>query len=120
MTGPLSPTIWAVHALALSLLDPKRAPSCDDCRMEPDTIQTAILLSLARDARCARGGVGAGVDDVRAVGEPVNDGLSQAGVGKDLGPFAEGQVGGDDPEPRSWRSESTWKTSSAAPSGSAR
>ena len=41
-------------------------------------------------------GLGAGVDDVRAVGEAVNDGLGEAGVGEDLGPFAEGQVGGDD------------------------
>ena len=41
-------------------------------------------------------GLGAGVDDVRAVGEAVDDGLGEAGVGEDLGPLAERQVGGDD------------------------
>ena len=41
-------------------------------------------------------GLAAGVDDVGAVGEAVNDGFGQAGVGEDPGPLAEGQVGGDD------------------------
>ena len=41
-------------------------------------------------------GLGAGVDDVRAVGESVNHGLGEPGVGEDLGPLAEWQVGGDD------------------------
>ena len=41
-------------------------------------------------------GLGAGVDDVGAVGEAVDDGLGQPGVGEDLGPLAERQVGGDD------------------------
>ena len=41
-------------------------------------------------------GLGAGVDDVCAVGEAVDDGFGESGVGEDLGPFAEGQVGGDD------------------------
>src|SRR3954468_5499027 len=40
--------------------------------------------------------LGAGVDDVGLVGDAVNDGLGQAGVGEDLGPFAEREVGGDD------------------------
>src|SRR5436305_10656343 len=38
----------------------------------------------------------AGVDDVRAVGEPVDDGLRESGVGEYLGPFSEREVGGDD------------------------
>jgi hypothetical protein len=41
-------------------------------------------------------GLGAGVDDVGAVGEAVDDGLREPRVGEDLGPFAERQVGGDD------------------------
>jgi hypothetical protein len=41
-------------------------------------------------------GLGAGVDDVRAVCEPVDDGLREAGVVEDLGPFAERQVRRDD------------------------
>src|SRR3954451_6167586 len=41
-------------------------------------------------------GLGAGVDDVGLVGDAVDDGLGETGVGEDLGPFAEGQVGGDD------------------------
>jgi hypothetical protein len=41
-------------------------------------------------------GLGAGIDDVRAVGETVNDGLREPGVGEDLGPLAEREVGGDD------------------------
>jgi hypothetical protein len=41
-------------------------------------------------------GLGAGVDDVRAVGEAVDDGLREPGVGEDLRPLAEREVGGDD------------------------
>ena len=41
-------------------------------------------------------GFAAGVDDVGAVGEPVDDGLGEAGVGEDPGPLAEGEVGGHD------------------------
>ena len=41
-------------------------------------------------------GLGAGVDDVRAVGEPVNDGFGHPGVGEHLGPLAEREVGGHD------------------------
>ena len=41
-------------------------------------------------------GLVAGVDDVCLVGDAVDDGFGEAGVGEDLGPFAEGQVGGDD------------------------
>jgi hypothetical protein len=35
-------------------------------------------------------------DGVRPVGEAVNDGLREARVGEDLGPLAEGEVGGED------------------------
>jgi len=41
-------------------------------------------------------GFAAGVDDVGAVGEPVDDGLGEPDVGEDFRPFAEGEVGGDD------------------------
>jgi hypothetical protein len=41
-------------------------------------------------------GLGAGVDDVRAVGEAVNDGFGEPGVGEHLGPFTERQVCRDD------------------------
>ena len=41
-------------------------------------------------------GLGAGVDDVGLVGEAVDDGLGEPGVGEDLGPVAEGEVGRDD------------------------
>jgi hypothetical protein len=41
-------------------------------------------------------GLGAGVDDVGAVGEPVNDGFGEPGVGEHFGPFTEWQVRGDD------------------------
>jgi len=34
---------------------------------------------------------GAGVDDVGAVGESVDDGFGEAGVVEDFGPFAEGE-----------------------------
>jgi len=37
-----------------------------------------------------------GVDDVRSVGDPVDDGLCRAGVGEHLGRFAEREVGGHD------------------------
>src|SRR5437588_8772744 len=40
-------------------------------------------------------GVGAGGDDVRVEGEPVDDGGAEPGVGEGAGPFAEGGVGGD-------------------------
>ena len=38
----------------------------------------------------------AGVDDVRSVGEPVDDGLREPRVGEHLGPFPERQVGRED------------------------
>jgi hypothetical protein len=41
-------------------------------------------------------GLCAGVDDVRPVGDAVDDGLREAGVGKYLGPLPVGEVGGDD------------------------
>jgi hypothetical protein len=40
--------------------------------------------------------VGSGFDDVGVEGEPVDDGGDEAGVGDDLAPLAEGQVGGGD------------------------
>nr|WP_329245937.1 hypothetical protein [Actinoallomurus sp. NBC_01490] len=40
-------------------------------------------------------GVGAGLDDVAAEGEAVDDGGAEAGVCEGLGPAAEGLVGGD-------------------------
>ena len=45
-------------------------------------------------------GLGAGVDDVRAVGEAVNDGFGEPGVGEHLGPFTERQVRRDDSDAR--------------------
>ena len=44
-------------------------------------------------------GLAAGVDDVRAVREAVNDGLGEAGAGEDLRPLAERQIRGDDQLP---------------------
>ena len=41
-------------------------------------------------------GLVAGVDDVCSVGDAVDDGLGEARVGEDLGPFAEREVGRDD------------------------
>jgi hypothetical protein len=41
-------------------------------------------------------GFGAGVDDVCLVGEAVDDCLGEPRVVENLGPLAEGQVGGDD------------------------
>src|SRR5216683_8449683 len=40
-------------------------------------------------------GVGAGLDDVRLVGEPVHDRGAEPGVGEGGGPLGEGGVGGD-------------------------
>src|SRR5918999_5300198 len=53
-------------------------------------------LGLAGEAVAEAPGLGAGVDDVGAVGEAVDDGLRESGVGEDLGPLAERQVGGHD------------------------
>jgi hypothetical protein len=44
-------------------------------------------------------GFGAGVDDVRAMGEAVDDGFGHAGVGEHLGPLPEREVGGHDQRP---------------------
>ena len=57
--------------------------------------------SLACSVGCAVAGVGeavgvgAGLDDVAAEGEPVDDGGAEPGVGEGLGPAGEGLVGGD-------------------------
>src|SRR5919106_769163 len=54
------------------------------------------LCSLLAQAVAEAPGLGAGVDDVRAVGEAVDDGLREPGVGEHLRPLAERQVGRDD------------------------
>jgi hypothetical protein len=41
-------------------------------------------------------GFAAGFDDVGAVGQAVDDGFGEPGVGEDFRPLAEGEVGGDD------------------------
>ena len=40
-----------------------------------------------------------GLDDVGPVGDPIDDGLGQARVGKHLSPLAKGQVAGHDQRP---------------------
>ena len=55
-----------------------------------------LLVGAAFEAVAEAPALGAGVDDVRAVGDPVDDGLRHARVGEHLGPFSERQVGGDD------------------------
>ena len=37
-----------------------------------------------------------GLDDVRLIGKSIKHGLAEPGVGEDLGPLREGQVGGHD------------------------
>ena len=56
----------------------------------------APCLRLAFEAVAEAPGLVAGVDDVRSVGEPVDDGFGEPRVGEHLGPFAEREVGGDD------------------------
>src|SRR4051794_39539876 len=71
---------------------------------EAEGSRVSLRVGLAGDGSCALAGEAvaeapglvAGVDDVRAVGEPVDDGFGEAGVVEDLGPFAEWEVGGDD------------------------
>jgi hypothetical protein len=41
-------------------------------------------------------GIVAGLDDLAVVGEPVEQRGRHLGVAEDAGPFAEGEVGGDD------------------------
>src|SRR5680860_1110996 len=57
---------------------------------------TPSLPPLAREPVTKAPGLTPGLDDVSAVCEPVDDRLCQPRIGKDLGPLAEGQVGGDD------------------------
>ena len=55
--------------------------------------------SRAPGAACAvTVGLGAGLNDVGVEGDPVDDGGDEAGVGDDLAPFAERQVGGQPDE----------------------
>ena len=61
--------------------------------------RSGALLGRAGEAVAEAPGLGAGVDDVRAVGEPVNDSLREPGVGEHLGPLAERQIGRDDQRP---------------------
>ena len=55
-----------------------------------------LSWSLAFEAVAEAPALVAGVDDVRSVGEPVDDGLREPRVGEHLGPLAERQVGGED------------------------
>jgi hypothetical protein len=45
---------------------------------------------------CSTSFAAAGFDDVGAVGQAVDDGFGEPGVGEDFRPLAEGEVGGDD------------------------
>ena len=79
------------------------------------------FLCAAFEAVAEAPALGAGVDDVRAVGDPVNDGLRHAerrgtpsSIPRTAGSWSRSAM------PRSLRSEMTWKTSSAAPSGKAK
>src|ERR1039458_9481191 len=57
---------------------------------------SASFVGLALEAVAEAPGLVAGVDDVGAVGEAVDDGFRESGVGEDLRPFAEREVCGDD------------------------
>ena len=60
-------------------------------------VSASLLLGAAAfEAVAEAPALGAGVDDVRAVGDPVDDGLGHARVGEHFGPFAEREVGGHD------------------------
>jgi hypothetical protein len=54
------------------------------------------FVGLALEAVTEAPALVAGVDDVRSVGEPVDDRFGEPGVGEHLRPFPERQVGGDD------------------------
>ncbi len=70
----------------------------------PPALEDDVVMSCASTGRRLSPGGGAaeplglraGVDDVGAIGEVVDQGLAQALVGDDLSPFGERQVGGDD------------------------
>src|SRR5450755_2236632 len=63
---------------------------------DPDTTRPPPDSPHARE-RCGSADLRSlRVDDVRSVGEPVDDGLRESGVWEYLGPFSERQVGGDD------------------------
>src|SRR5829696_8247482 len=66
----------------------RQQPACGSVGGGPG----CLLLEAVAEAP----GLGAGVDDVGAVGEAVDDGLGEPGVGEHLRPFAEREVGGDD------------------------
>src|SRR6266508_4203086 len=60
---------------------------------------SASLLLLAGESVAEAPGLSAGVDDVRAVSEAVDDGLGEPWVVEDLRPLAERQVRRDDQRP---------------------
>ena len=56
----------------------------------------SLLVGAALESVAEAPALDAGVDYVRAVGDPVDDGLGHARVGEYFGPFAEREVGGHD------------------------
>ena len=70
-----------------------------DSRVRVVRTPSRSCLLAAVEAVAEAPGLGAGVDDVRAVGEPIDDGFGHPGVGEHLGPLAERQVGGHDQRP---------------------
>src|ERR1035441_7475846 len=58
-----------------------------------------FAASLAVESVAEAPALGAGVDDVSLVGDPVNDGLREPRVGGYFGPLAERQVRGHDQRP---------------------
>jgi hypothetical protein len=70
-------------------------PQCD-VLIWPHLVGVGSWFAASGGAGAAEAvAVVAGLDDVGVEGEPVNDGGDEAGVGDDVAPFAEWQVGGD-------------------------
>src|SRR5581483_6369492 len=64
------------------------------CRYATGGSCRASVLGALLERAAEAVGLGAGLDDVGAVGQPVQQRLAQPGVGNDLGPFRKRQVGG--------------------------
>lgn len=69
------------------------ASSNEPHRLSPELVTQD---SVGDDSLGCPLGLGAGLEDVAAEGEPVDDGGAESGVGEGLAPAGEGVVGGDD------------------------
>ena len=91
--------VWRLTRLSSRRRAPRGESGSGDSRVRGPPVGVKVFSCAGVEAVAEAPGFGAGVDDVGAVGETVDDGFGHPGVGEYLGPLAEREVGGHDQRP---------------------